>query len=162
MQNKFLILTTLIFTTNIIAEDINATVVLTKHNKQLTIGELSEIQPGFGSIMMEFGHRFYIAYYAAKANNWELAKYQIDELLEAQEVAEVTRPKYAKQLKSFEDDSIKKLQNSIEAKNWKLFKKRYDETTDACNSCHKVNGHPYIQYQLPEEPPKYLRMSLEK
>jgi len=162
MNNKILILTTLIFTTNIIAEDINATIVPTKHNKQFTIGELAEIQPGLGSIMIEFGHRFYVAYYSAKANNWELAKYQIKELLEAQEIAEVTRPKYAKQLKIFEDNSIKKLQKSIEAKDWKLFEKRYNETITACNSCHKVNGHSYIQYQLPKEPPKYLRMSLQK
>ena len=160
MKNKFLILTMIIFTTTIIAENINTTIIPTKHNKQLTIGVLAEIQPGLGTIMMEFEHRFYVAYYAAKADNWELAKYQIHELLEAQEIAEVTRPKYAKQLKSFEDDSIKKLQNAIESKDWKLFKQRYDETTNACNACHKTNGHPYIHYQLPKEAPKYLRMSL--
>ena len=159
-MKNLLLLIVLIFTTNIFAENINSTVVATKHNKQLTIGELAEIQPGLGSIMREFGYRFYIAYYAAKANNWGLAKYHIHELIEAQEIAEVTRPKYSKQLKLFEDNYIKKLRNSIEAKDWKLFKTRYTQTTNACNNCHKVNGHPYIQYQLPKEEPKYLRMSL--
>ena len=162
MKNKFLlfILATLVYTTNMIADNINDTIVPTKHNKQLTIGTLAEIQPGLGTIMREFGHRFYIAYYAAKADNWELAKYQIHELIEAQEIAEATRPKYAKQLKSFEDGSIKRLQNSIEAKDWKLFQQKYSETTTACNACHKINGHPYINYQLPKEAPRYLRMSL--
>ena len=162
MKNKFLlfIVTTLLYTTNIIADNINDTIVATKHNKQLTIGTLAEIQPGLGTIMREFGHRFYIAYYAAKADNWELAKYQIDELIEAQEIAEATRPKYAKQLKSFEDSSIKRLQESIQAKDWKLFEQRYSETTTACNACHKINGHPYINYQLPKEAPRYLRMGL--
>ena len=162
MKNKFLlfILTTLVYTTNMVADNINDTIVPTKHNKELTIGRLAEIQPGLGTIMREFGHRFYIAYYAAKADNWELAKYQIHELIEAQEIAEATRPKYAKQLKSFEDGSIKRLQNSIEAKDWKLFQQKYSETTTACNACHKINGHPYINYQLPKEAPRYLRMSL--
>ncbi len=164
MKNKFLLftLTTLLYTTNIVAGNISNTIVQTKHNQQLTIGDLAEIQPGMGSLMREFGHRFYIAYYAAKAKNWELAKYQIDELLEAQEIAEITRPKYAKQLKSFEDNSIKKLLSTIEAKDWKQFKQKYNETTNACNTCHKTNGHPYINYELPEEEPKYLRMSLQK
>jgi len=162
MKNKFLLFTFVasICTTNMIAGNISDTIVPTKHNKQFTIGELAEIQPGLGSIMREFGHRFYIAYYAAKANNWELAKYQINEILEAQEIVEVTRPKYAKQLKSFENSSIKKLQNSIEKKDWKLFKQKYNETTTACNACHTANGHPYIKYQLPKKEPKYLRMSL--
>ena len=151
----------LVFATNMIAGNISDTIIPTKHNKQLTIAKLAEIQPGLGSIMIEFGHRFYIAYYAAKANNWELAKYQIDELLEAQEIAEETRPKYAKQLKSFEGNAIKKLQNTIEAKDWKLFKQKYNEVTKACNLCHTINGHPYIQYKLPKEAPKYLRMRLQ-
>ena len=38
-----------------IAEDINTTIIPTKHNKQLTIGKLAEIQPGLGTIMIEFG-----------------------------------------------------------------------------------------------------------
>ena len=75
------------------AKDIDKTIIATKHNKNLTLGQIAEIQPGFGSIMMEFGHRFYVAYYAAKAANWELAAYEIHELIEAQEIAEVTRLK---------------------------------------------------------------------
>ena len=60
MKNKFLlfILATLVYTTNMIADNINDTIVPTKHNKQLTIGRLAEIQPGLGTIMREFGHRF--------------------------------------------------------------------------------------------------------
>jgi len=162
MNNKILtlIFATLLSTDFIYAGDSNETVVPTKHNKKLTLSTIAEIQSGMGTVMMEFGHRFYVAYYAAKASNWELAKYQIDELIEAQEIAEATRPQYAKQLKAFEDGAITNLQKSIEAKDWKLFQERYTETTNACNACHASNGHPYIHYQLPKEAPKYLRMNL--
>ena len=143
------------------ATNLSQTVIPTKHNKDLTLAQIAEIQPGLGTVMMEFGHRFYLAYYAAKAENWELAKYQIDELIEAQEVAEATRPKYTNQLKTFEHGAIKNLQTAIESKDWNLFASRYTQTTDACNACHRATGHPYIQYHLPKEAPKYLRMSLK-
>ena len=106
----------------IFANNISNETIPTKHNKDLTISQLANIQPGLGSIMMEFGHRFYIAYYAGKARNWELAKYEIHELLEAQEVAEITRPKYTKELKEFEYGVVKKLQEAIEKKTGNFLK----------------------------------------
>ena len=162
MNKKLLKLTAMLMiaSASLSAQNLADAVVPTKHNKELTLGELAEIQPGLGTIMMEFGHRFYVAYYAAKAGNWELAQYELKELSEAQETAEATRPKYAKQLKAFEHTAFKKLQDAAAAGKWELFAKRYAETTNACNACHKVNGHPYIQYRLPKEAPKYLRMSL--
>ena len=150
----------LITITATVAEDMSQTVVATKHNKSLTLEQIAQIQPGLGTLMIEFGHRFYVAYYAAKANNWELADYEIHELIEAQEVAEATRPKYTEELKAFEHGALAKLQKTIKAKDWKQFEVKYAETTKACNACHTKNGHPYIQYKLPKVAPKYLRMGL--
>jgi len=161
-KNRFLKLfsVALICAASTYAGDMSKTVVATKHNKNLTIGQIAEIQPGLGTIMIEFGHRFYVAYYAAKAGNWGLAEYQIHELVEAQEVAEATRPKYTEALKTFEHGALADLQEAIKAKKWKLFDEKYTQTTNACNACHKSTGHPYIQYRLPQEAPKYLRMGL--
>ena len=150
-----------LLTTVVFANYIGDEVVATKHNKHLTISQVAEIQPGLGTIMMEFGHRFYIAYYAAKAKNWGLAKYEIKELLEAQEVVELTRPLYTKALKEFENKYIKNLLNAIEAKDIKRFELSFTQTTNACNSCHKATGHAYIYYQLPSEAPKFLRLKLQ-
>jgi hypothetical protein len=160
MKNKLLniALATLLFGAISHAKDIKNTVIPTKHNKNLTIEDIAEIQPGLGTVMIEFGHRFYITYYAAKAGNWKLAEYELEELIEAQEVAEVTRPKYKKQLKDFEDDYLEKLEDAIEDKNFTKFEKLYTKTTKACNRCHKANGHPYIKYILPKNPPKFLDM----
>jgi cytochrome c553 len=161
-KNRLLKLTAaaLICVTSTYASDIGKEVIATKHNKDLTLSQLAEIQPGLGSIMIEFGHRFYVAYYAAKAGNWELAAYQIDELVEVQEVAEATRPKYTEALKTFEHGDIADLQKVIKAKNWKQFDAQYTKTAHACNACHTRTGHPYIQYRLPKVAPKYLRMGL--
>ncbi len=62
----------------------------------MTLGELAEIQPSLGMIMIEFGHRFYITYYGAKSGNLKLAHYEMEELLKAQKTAEATRPEYKK------------------------------------------------------------------
>ena len=149
-----------LFVISIQAKDIGDSIIPTKHNQNLTLSQLAEIQPGLGTIMIEFGHRFYIAYYAAKEENWELAKYEIHELVEAQEIAETTRPKYVSQLKAFEDDFIKPLEETIKAKNWEKFSSQYDKTVIACNSCHTSTGHGFIKYKLPKNKPLIPSMGL--
>jgi len=135
------------------AQDAGKTIVPTKHNKELTLAQIAEIQPGLGTVMIEFGHRFHVAYYAAKANNWDLAKYEIHELIEAQEIAEVTRPKYAEKLKVFEHQYLDELNEAIQSKEWTKFAKKYTQAVNGCNACHAETGHPYIRYKLPKNPP---------
>jgi hypothetical protein len=53
---------------------------------------LAEIQPGLGTVMIEYGARFGNMYYAGKGSNWDLAAYQLKEAREIQEVGETTRP----------------------------------------------------------------------
>jgi len=123
----------------------------------LTLKEISKIQPGLGTIMVEFGHRFTILYYGAKSLNWELAKYELDEMVEAQEVAIITRPEYKQQLEDFEHESFAKLYKAIKNKNFIEFKKQYTNTIKACNNCHVKNNHSFIRYKLPSTPPDFLK-----
>ena len=53
---------------------------------------LAAIQPGLGSVMIEYSNRAGNVYYAAQAGNWGLAAYELNEMTEIQEVAENTRP----------------------------------------------------------------------
>ncbi len=135
------------------AADMNDQVVPTKHNKNLTLGQIADIQPGLGTVMIEYGHRFYIAYYAAKAANWELAAYQVKEMTEIQEVGELTRPGHSEELKAFEHTYLDPIQASIKAKDWNAFSGNYAKAVGACNACHAGTGHGYIQYRLPAHPP---------
>ncbi|GHA12710.1 hypothetical protein [Oceanisphaera arctica] len=63
-----------------------------KGNTEEKIETLVSIQPGLGTVMVEYANRYTNIYYAAKGGNWGLAAYQLKEVLEIQEVAEVTRP----------------------------------------------------------------------
>lgn len=75
---------------------------------------LADIQPGLGIIMQEIGRRFTAIFYAARGGNWDLANYELKELREAQEVAEITRPKRKDALISFEESFLGSEENPQE------------------------------------------------
>ena len=119
---------------------------------------LGDIQPGLGVIMQEIGRRFTAIFYAARSGNWELANYELKELREAQEVAEITRPNRKDALVSFEDSFLGgeenaaegTLQDAINKKNFLAFNKSFKSAVDGCNGCHQSTGFPFIKYRLPK------------
>src|SRR6478752_3118264 len=86
---------------------------------------LAEIQPGLGTVMIEYSTRYTDMYYAAKGGNWDLAGYQLKEALEIQEVGETTRPARAAGLKAFETAYLEPLDASIKAKDFDGFDKTF-------------------------------------
>ena len=119
---------------------------------------LAEIQPGLGTVMIEYGARFGNMYYAGKGGNWDLAAYQLKEAREIQEVGETTRPQRASALKAFETSYLDPLEQAIKAKDVKAFEKGTKAAIEGCNSCHSGQGFPYIKYQLPKGPTFPLSM----
>ena len=130
----------------------NKTPITTTHGT-ITLDRIAEIQPGLGTVMIEYGTRFYTMYYAAKSGNWDLAQYQMKEALEIQEVGEYTRPGRAASLKNFEASFLETLNTTMNSKDWNAFQTTYNNTIDGCNGCHVANGFPYIKYTLPSSQP---------
>jgi hypothetical protein len=119
---------------------------------------LAEIQPGLGTVMIEYSGRFTNMYYAAKGGNWALADYQLKEAREIQEVGETTRPKRAEMLKGFEGSYLEPLGAAIKAKDFKKFDEAAKAAIEGCNGCHAAQGFPFIKYQLPKGPTSPLSM----
>jgi hypothetical protein len=117
------------------------------------IKTLADIQPGLGTIMIEYSRRFGAMYYAAKGGNWGMAAYQEKEMPEIQEVGEKTRPKFAGGLKSFEQTHLTKLADAIKAKDWKKFEPAFHEAEKGCNECHEAMGYGFIKYEMPRSSP---------
>jgi len=117
---------------------------------------LAGIQPGLGTVMIEYSNRFTNAYYAAKGGNWGLAGYQIKEALEIQEVGEATRPGRAGALKAFEKAYVGKLDKAIVSKDFGAFDTAFKSAVKGCNGCHASQGFAYIEYKLPDSPPAPL------
>ncbi len=115
------------------------------------VNALASIQPGLGGVMHEIGYRFSSMYWAANGGNWGLAQYQLKELLEAQEVAEITRPNRAPMLKAFENGYLVPLSKTIEKKDLAQFKQSFTSAANGCNGCHTALGYGFIRYRLPTQ-----------
>jgi hypothetical protein len=111
---------------------------------------LADIQPGLGTVMIEYSARYTNMFYAAKGGNWGLADYMLKEAREIQEVGENTRPGRAASLKAFEQAYLDPLEKTIKAKDFKAFKTAFNRGIEGCNGCHASNGFPFIKYQLPK------------
>jgi cytochrome c553 len=116
---------------------------------------LWNIQPGLGTVMIEYGNRYSRLYFAVKAGNWDMAKYQLDEMVEIQEVGETTRPGRSPLLKAFEDGYLKPLDQAIVGQDAAAFGKAFTAATDGCNACHtgstgaNWNSYRYVKIQIP-------------
>jgi hypothetical protein len=129
-----------------------------KGNTEEKLKTLADLQPGLGTVMIEYGNRYTNAYYAAKGGNWELAAYQVKEAREIQEVGETTRPARAQALKAFEKNYLDPLDETIKAKDFKKFDKAFRDGIQGCNTCHTGQGFPFIKYELPKAPASPLAM----
>ena len=70
-------------------------------HREMSLEDVAVIQPGLGRLMPEIGARTWKLYYAAKAANWPLAKFQLKEIRGLMELAAFTRPKYEENLNQF-------------------------------------------------------------
>jgi hypothetical protein len=123
---------------------------------ELDLDQLVELQPGLGRLMPEVGHRYWVLYYAARGGNWELAAYQVRQIVHLFRIGATTRPKMEKHLEAFRLGTLDHLMAAIEHRDGTAFETAYREGIESANHFHGVTGHPEIRWRLPEEPPKDL------
>jgi cytochrome c553 len=122
---------------------------------------LWNIQPGLGTVMIEYGNRISRLWFAANSANWDMAKYQLDEMIEIQEVGETTRPNRAPMLKAFEENFFAALNKAIDAKDKAAFTKAFDDTITGCNACHAAStgdnwaAYQFVHIQVPKTDPAF-------
>ncbi len=121
---------------------------------------LAGIQPGLGSVMIEYSNRAGNVYYAVQAGNWGLAAYQLNEMTEIQDVAETTRPALAKALEAFEKSALGPLAKDIVNQDTPAFRSDFDKMVTQCNGCHRANGYGFIVYRLPGRPATPAKMDV--
>jgi hypothetical protein len=129
----------------------------TKHG-DLTLDEIGEMQPGMARLMLEVSERFWILYFAAKGANWKLARHELSETRKTLRIAGVVRPKYTESLAVFESEQLAALEAAIAAQDWSSFEAAYRAAVDVSNERHREFGKEYIEWQVPDAPPPYLRL----
>ena len=102
--------------------------------------------------MMRNAYHLATLYHAARAERWELAAYQAEELGEnVTSTARVAGP-YAASLQDFQKEYVQPLQQAIITQNAEQFRAAFQAAVVGCNDCHKATQHAFIT--IPPEPPQ--------
>lgn len=117
-----------------------------------------DLAPGLGEFMTTIQLHAGKLWFAAKATNWQLAEYELDELKETMETAKALNAekngvKISAVLDSVLQTQIAQLAEAIKRKSPSDFQKSYDETLSACNGCHSEAGYKFIQIVRPSSAP---------
>lgn len=125
---------------------------------QADAASAKDLAPGLGEFMTTIQLHAGKLWFAAKATNWPLAEYELDELKETMESAKALNAekngvKISNVLDSVLQTQIAQLAETIKRKSLSDFSKSYDETLSACNGCHTEAGYKFIQIVRPSAPP---------
>ena len=127
--------------------------------KSMTIEDVVMVQPGLAQIMPEIGARTWKLFYAAKAQNWPMAKFQYKEIKGLMELGAFMRPKHEDALNQSVAEDWKPLEASIEAKDFAAFEAAFHHAVDQANAYHDLKEKPYIRWKLPDSPPPDLDLT---
>ena len=112
--------------------------------------------PGLGEIMGVIQQQHAKLFFAGRAQNWELAQYQLDEIKEGFEMAERLHPNFKtvsaplpKIIPVMMQTSMDDLSQAIGFKDASAFLKSYDALTFSCNNCHNAAKFDFIVIQRP-------------
>jgi Skp family chaperone for outer membrane proteins len=125
---------------------------------QSDLASIKELAPGLGEYMTTIQLHAGKLWFAAKATNWELAEYELDELKETMEAAKALNAekngvKISNVLDSVLQTQVAQLAESVKRKSSGEFQKSYDEMLSACNGCHTEAGYKFIHIIRPSAPP---------
>jgi hypothetical protein len=126
---------------------------------KMTIEDMATIQPGLARIMPEIGARTWKLFYAAKEQNWPMAKFQYKEIKGLFELGAFMRPKHEDALNQYMEENWKPLEDAIANKDFAAFEKAFHASIDAANAYHELKEKPYIYWKLPSEPPPDLDLT---
>jgi Skp family chaperone for outer membrane proteins len=136
------------------AADLQASIKRVEAN----LAKLNEAAPGLGEYMTTIQLHAGKLWFAAKALNWELAEYELDELKETMEAAkglnaEKNGVRISNVLDSVLQTQVAALDKSLKSKSRSEFQRSYDEILSACNGCHESAGYKFIHIVPPTAPP---------
>lgn len=118
--------------------------------------DLGAMVPGMARLMDELSRRYWVLYYAAKASNWELARYEWRESRTLLGIMRVVRPKYARDLEAFDSEVMAEIGRTLEAEDFDAFDRAYREGIAASDRYHAKLNKGFIRFRLPARPPDWI------
>src|ERR1700716_3168289 len=122
----------------------------------LSLDELGHIQPGLARIMPEIGARIWKCYYAGKAGNQPLARFQLKEAVNLMEIGAFVRPKYEENMTKIIAEDVEQVKQVMEAADGDKFEPVFHHLIDQANLYRAVYDKPLLRYKIPADPPPDL------
>ena len=109
--------------------------------------------PRLGDIMNGVQTRHIKLWFAGKAQNWDLATYELRQLKAGLLEAAVLYEGIPVSNVTTMTNPVQSISDAIDAKDIKRFTKAVGELTDGCNSCHQTMRRGFIAIQTPTAAP---------
>ena len=111
-------------------------------------------QPGLGEFMSSIQVHHAKLWFAGKEENWKLAEFEIEEIMESIEAVQKSRiDKKESDLLPMLIPAIDSVNLAINSKDSRRFKSAYALLTTTCNGCHQATGHNVNVIKTPDSPP---------
>lgn len=125
----------------------------------ILLSDLGALLPGMAEIMPLVGQRIHKCYYAGKAGNRVLARFQLSEAVNLMEKGAILRPKYAENMDKFIAESVAAVRDCIEAEDWTGFETAFAAMIEQANANHEFYDKSFLRWKMPEEPPSDLDLT---
>ena len=123
------------------------------------LDHLGSLLPGMAEIMPLIGDRIWKCYYAGKARNVPLARFQLKEAVNLMQKGAFLRPKYAENMDLFIGAEVDAVKKAIEAEAWDDFDAAFEQMINQANAYHDAYDKPFLRWKLPDAPPPDLDMT---
>jgi len=135
----------------IVQDEIN---YLHKENDSLKM-LIQKVKPGLGEIMLGVQIHHDKLWFAGKEENWKLAQFEQDEIMELLNQAESIENERSevKLFRAMIYPQLDTLYKAIAGKDEDKFYRSFVNVTSACNSCHAAVHYEYNMIKIPESPP---------
>lgn len=111
-------------------------------------------KPGFGDFMGTIQIHHSKLWFAGKNENWELADFEVHELMEAiEDIQEFHAGRKETELLDMIISPLESVDDAIDKKDLALFTDRYNILTTTCNACHQAADHGFVVIRTPDSLP---------
>jgi hypothetical protein len=114
--------------------------------------------PDLGDFMGATQLRHFKLWFAGRSQNWELARYEIEQIRKSFEAAAIAYPKLgdvdnAGMTKIDGYAPLEAVKSAVDARSSAKFGAEFDKLTQACNACHRATHFGFITVQVPTASP---------
>jgi hypothetical protein len=124
-----------------------------------SLEDLGPLMPGMAEIMPLVGERIWKCYYAGRARNQALARFQLKEAVNLMQKGVFLRPKYTENMEKFISTEVETVKKAIESQDWDAFESAFTAMVEQANGYHDLYDKPFLRWKIPAEPPPDLDMT---